>query len=47
MLCMTVYVYLTRENGPRIARLPVLERKAARPVEAGRPPAAPTQGRFE
>jgi TRAP transporter 4TM/12TM fusion protein len=47
MLSMTMYVYLTRENGPRIARRPVLERTALRPVEAERPLAVPTRERFE
>jgi hypothetical protein len=42
-----MYVYLTRENGPRIARQRVPERKAVGPVEVEHPPAVPTQGRFE
>jgi TRAP-type uncharacterized transport system fused permease subunit len=47
MFSMTIYVYLTRENGPRIGRQPFLERKTVRPIEAEPPPAMPTQGRFE
>ena len=37
MLAMTMYAYLTRENGPRIARRPVLERKAVKARRGGAP----------
>jgi TRAP-type uncharacterized transport system fused permease subunit len=47
MICLTVYTYVTRESGGRIAHRPALEASRAGAAGESPQPVAPTQGRFE